>query len=1272
MKKKILAISLLLILIFTFLSYENFFLTNVKAEVHDPIHINGNAQFTSANGVRYGSGTSTDPYVIENWTINTSTAHGIKIENTDKYFIIRNCTIYNGTISSYHGIYFYNVTNGKIENVTVYNNFWGIYTDASSYNNISNSEIYNNSGFGIIADKASSNNNIANNKIYANDLIGIYVTSSSHNNIINNTIYGHSWGGIFLEHDSSHNSITNNILYNDGAGIELAPKTNNNSIMKNTIYNNAEGIYLLSSSSNEITKNKIYSNTKYGIYLYPFDLACSNNDIIDNEIYNNSKSGIYFNAALNNLIMNNSIYNNKESGVYFYNSSNNFIANSSIYNNSWRGIDFSISSNNNSVTNTTVYNNSDVGICFSDPSFNIITNVIVYNNGGDGIHFHNSSNNIVTNSRVYDNKRYGIYLNVSTYNNITNSNVYNNSVSGISFRESSNHFIMNNSIYNNKYYGVYTSKSSNNTIENNSIYNQEKGIYSVVSFGDTIANNSIYNTEHGIYFYSSRNNRITNNKIYWNSLRGIYFGNSTNNTITYNNISNNYGHGTTLFSSSNNIISHSEIIENEYGIYLTSSYGNIIHHNNIIENQINAFDDDIHALNFWDYEKRGNYWSDYTGYDENGDGIGEEPYSIFGGMNKDRYPFTFRLKFPLEKDPPYVISTEPSDNSIDVPLELNITINFSEPVNKLTIIGNISISQKVPIKNYRWSNQNKTVALEVELASYTKYTVTISKNVTDLLGNNMASDYQFSFRTKDVINPKITIISPKNGTITNEDVRLVYEVSDDVDSPANISTTPPNGTLYTEEGNYEITVIARDKANNTAFASVSFIIDKTNPKITIKNVEDGCYYYTDVTPIIEIFDDNLNDSLTDITLNGGKYPNGTKIVEEGYYILIVVAFDKAGNIAKKVITFCVDKTEPVIEIKDVEDGYYYNASITPSINISDLNLDENNTSIKLNDELFESGTTITDEGDYVLVVIAEDKARNKKSVIIKFTIDKAKPVTYDNIPFGWQREKPIKINLNASDNLSGIKETYYKSWRKETHEPLNWTTGNEINLIEDGKWIIKYYSVDKAGNEEDIVIKELWIDATVPEKPELNIEIKGKSVILSWNETTEENFNKYEIYIAKKVDFSDAEIINVTDKKITTYSLNLTLGERYYLKLMVIDSAGLENESEVKEVLIPGTKPHKIDILPTVAILLILCACIGIAVGYLYKRFVSLPKLEEKKIAPKKFAVEEVFLIYRGGLLISHTTRRIKADMDDEIMTGMLTAVRMFVKDAFGREEVAE
>lgn len=49
----------------------------------------------------------------------------------------------------------------------------------------------------------------------------------------------------------------------------------------------------------------------------------------------------------------------------------------------------------------------------------------------------------------------------------------------------------------------------------------------------------------------------------------------------------------------------------------------------------------------------------------------------------------------------------------------------------------------------------------------------------------------------------------------------------------------------------------------------------------------------------------------------------------------------------------------------------------------------------------------------------------------------------------------------------------------------------------------------------------------------------------------------------------------------------------------------------------------------------------------------------------RKSAIDEVFLLYRSGELIKHYTRRIKPDVDSDILSGMLVAVQDFVGDSF-------
>jgi N-acetylneuraminic acid mutarotase len=55
-----------------------------------------------------------------------------------------------------------------------------------------------------------------------------------------------------------------------------------------------------------------------------------------------------------------------------------------------------------------------------------------------------------------------------------------------------------------------------------------------------------------------------------------------------------------------------------------------------------------------------------------------------------------------------------------------------------------------------------------------------------------------------------------------------------------------------------------------------------------------------------------------------------------------------------------------------------------------------------------------------------------------------------------------------------------------------------------------------------------------------------------------------------------------------------------------------------------------------------------------------------------EFYVDDIFLMYKDGRLIQHNTRRIKADMDLDVMTSMLRAVQIFVRESLGLAEGAD
>jgi hypothetical protein len=113
-------------------------------------------------------------------------------------------------------------------------------------------------------------------------------------------------------------------------------------------------------------------------------------------------------------------------------------------------------------------------------------------------------------------------------------------------------------------------------------------------------------------------------------------------------------------------------------------------------------------------------------------------------------------------------------------------------------------------------------------------------------------------------------------------------------------------------------------------------------------------------------------------------------------------------------------------------------------------------------------------------------------------------------------------------------------------------------------------------------------------------------------------------------------------------NLNLPVREgtlEYYA--VVTDLAGNSFTTESYRV---DVKLHLLDVMWPYLLTAAILAALGTA-GYF---------LREGRIA-----VDETFVIYKDGRLISHTTRRLKPGMDDQVLGSMFVAIQDFVKDSF-------
>ena len=201
--------------------------------------------------------------------------------------------------------------------------------------------------------------------------------------------------------------------------------------------------------------------------------------------------------------------------------------------------------------------------------------------------------------------------------------------------------------------GLHLWNSPDNIIEDNSITEERDGIYVQSSNGNQIRRNRVTNLRYGLHYMSSDRNVFEDN-LFSNNIAGAAIMYSNKIELRRNAFIHNRGFSSfgVLFQECTELVAEENfIVDNATGIFMEALRKTTFRRNTIANNDVamqmfsnsdanlfteNNFVDNLSPLQLigrstttkWSENGRGNFWSDYDGYDLNEDGRGDVPLKI--------------------------------------------------------------------------------------------------------------------------------------------------------------------------------------------------------------------------------------------------------------------------------------------------------------------------------------------------------------------------------------------------------------------------------------------------------------------------------------------------------------------------------------------------------------------------------------------------------------------------------------------------------------------
>lgn len=197
--------------------------------------------------------------------------------------------------------------------------------------------------------------------------------------------------------------------------------------------------------------------------------------------------------------------------------------------------------------------------------------------------------------------------------------------------------------------GLYVSATEDSLIEGNRVEHMRYGVHYMYSYRNTLRDNVSIGNGGGFALMESHDLVVEHNTADDNENVGLLFRDAENCLIRDNHLARN-GQGMFFFSSVHNTIEDNLLLHNDVGAKIwAGSVDNDVRGNRFVQNRQQVFYVGTHDLTWGAHdtwradasaEAQGNYYSDYVGWDQDGDGVGDRPYRVdsFSANLMHRFP----------------------------------------------------------------------------------------------------------------------------------------------------------------------------------------------------------------------------------------------------------------------------------------------------------------------------------------------------------------------------------------------------------------------------------------------------------------------------------------------------------------------------------------------------------------------------------------------------------------------------------------------------------